>query len=179
MNSSAKILELLDGHEPSAGWLETDVARAMLSDAKLRTRIYQAIHPAATPQHANLLRSLLTHEVAFRRRDHHLVGPENAFENLYWCALFLHQIGDLEDVLPLWRAKHTNFDTGCGFDTEFLVGAGVEATLAFLKASDDPDAPAAHDYVRMCNDAGAFDELAQWLSGRVAYFDELAGPTSH
>ena len=92
------------------------------------------------------------------------------FENLYWCALLLHQLGRLEDVLPLWRAKNTSFDTARGFDAEFLVGAGVEETIVFLDASPDPEAAKAHAYLTKCCNESVFDDLASWLVERRAYF---------
>jgi len=92
------------------------------------------------------------------------------FENLYWCALFLYQLGFLDDILPMWKAKHVNMDTGCGFDIQFLVGAGVDKTLSFLTDSDEADAKKAHSYILSCKEAGDFSNLPSWLQGRIEYY---------
>lgn len=76
-------------------------------------------------------------------------------------------------MCAMWRAKQTNFDTGCGFDVQFLVGAGVEETLAFLARSDDPAASKAAEYIARCAKGGDFDGRDEWLAARCAYFETL------
>jgi hypothetical protein len=161
--------DLLDGHAPTEAWLASDEAARLLADADRRTSLYRAMHPRADPAHAPLLRALLAHEVTFRSDPIH--DGDDRFENLYWCGLLLSQIGDVRDVPALWRAKRTNFDTGCGFDVQFLVGAGVPQTLAFLARSDDPAAREAAEYISKCAAAGDFDDLDDWLTGRCEYFE--------
>lgn len=166
------VIDILEGNEPTELWLASDDAQRMLSDVERRMALYGRLHPRADPAHAPLLRALLAHEVAFRNdEDAEAAAPENAFENLYWCALLLAQLGCLEDVLPLWRAKHTNFDTGCSFDIQLVVvGAGVSETLELLSHSADPEAPSAAEYIAACRDAGQLDNLGEWLEFRRAYF---------
>lgn len=151
------------GSEPSDAWLASEEARR-LEQIDVRERVYACLHDR--PSHPNLLRRLLVHEVELRRSD----PATDAFENLYWCALLLHQIGRVEDVLPMWRAKHTDFDTGVGFDIQFLVGAGVDETLAFLESAEDPDAARARAHLIACREGGDFDDLPSWLARRRAYF---------
>lgn len=165
------IEELLDGHAPTEAWLATDDASRLLSDVERRAALYRALHPRPHPSHAPLLRALLAHEVALRQRPSD--DDTDDFEQLYWCALLLSQIGDLEDVLRLWHAKHTTFDTYCAFDIQFLVGAGVTETLAFLVASDDPAASDAAGYISSCDAAGDFDDLEAWLAYRCSYFERF------
>jgi hypothetical protein len=63
------------------------------------------------------------------RRTH---GSDEYFENLYWCAFLLNLVGDPSDVPMMWEAKHIDFDTGAGFDVQFLLGASVEPTFDYL-----------------------------------------------
>ncbi len=35
----------------------------------------------------------------------------------------------------MWEAKHINFDSCFGFDGQFLAGAGVQETIAYLEAN--------------------------------------------
>jgi len=57
-------------------------------------------------------------------------GEIDYYENLYWCALLLYFVGDPADVPLMWEAKHIDMDTAFGFDTQFMFGAGVDATIA-------------------------------------------------
>ena len=75
----------------------------------------------------------------------------------------------------MWQAKQTNMDTGCGFDVQFLVGCGVQETLAFLRDCPKPVAQQAYDYIASCKTAGDFDNLDQWLVERIEYFAHMAG----
>lgn len=166
------LTDLLDGHEPTADWLASDDAQRMLSDVSRRVDLYRRLHPGPDAEHGPLLRALLEHECAFRRATDAApaADDDDSFENLYRCALLLFQLGRVEDVLPLWRAKHIDMDTGCGLDIQFLVGAGVDETLAFLAASSDPAAREAGAYIADCRLGGDFDDLPGWLAWRRAYF---------
>ena len=74
------------------------------------------------------------------------------------CAYMLFLIGNVEDSLAIWRAKQTNFDTSCGVHVQLLVGAGLESTLTFLRASSEEDAQNAAAYIEECRAAGEFDD---------------------
>jgi hypothetical protein len=94
--------------------------------------------------------------------------PElGAFENLYWCGLLLYFAGDPEDVPLMWEAKHISMDTGCSFDVQFLVGAGVEQTLDYLRRND---LHSIATYVEKCKGSGDFDDLTKWEGFRINYF---------
>ncbi len=166
-----RVTALLGGSEPTDAWLSSHAAQERLADPPLRTQLYRAMHPQPPETLAPLLRVLLQQEVTHRQSDgDDQSASDDAFENLYWCALLLYQLGDLEDVLPLWKAKHTSFDTSVAFDIQFLVGAGVDETLSHLSSSHDPAATKAYAYIAGCREAGDFDALAEWLDVRVAYY---------
>ena len=82
------------------------------------------------------------------------------------CAM-LFSIGVVEDSLLIWRAKSCCFDTMCGIDVQFLCGAGLSATEAFLEASATGDAKEALTYLRECTQSGDFDEFS--VSQTVVY----------
>ena len=138
-----------------------------LDDGAARAGVLVRMHDAMTAEDLPLLREVLAREVEARRAHG---GDDPHYENLYWAAFLLARAGALEDVLPMWRAKHVDFDCGCGFDVQFLVGAGVDATLAYLDESDDGDAAAAAAYIRRCREGGDFDDLATWAAYRDGYF---------
>ncbi len=83
-----------------------------------------------------------------------------------WCT-YLFMNGAAEDSLLVWRAKRSGFDAGISIDAQLLLGAGIDATIAFLSASDDELAPDALAYVRdFANSADGEDftveEQTQW-----------------
>lgn len=170
---------LLRGRRSDDPWWESADARAFLHDPDLRAEIYRALDPSGDLTLAPLLRALLACEVRYRARE--LDGDDDEeddveddadhFEQLYWCAYLLAELGEPADVPSLWRAKHTTFDTAVGMDVQCLVvGAGVDATLAFLDASGDPDAPKIAAYLRACRDTGDFDDLESWRARWRVYF---------
>ncbi len=115
---------------------------------------------------------LLAREVEYRRNlEDGNFEPDDQeaehFEQLYWCALLLYLVGNVNDVVVMWQAKNLNMDTSCGFDPQFLVGAGVDATLAFLETNKQTEIA---DYVREVREAGEFDYLAKWERYRIHYF---------
>src|SRR5215203_3225581 len=102
--------------------------RLKLQDDELRDEIYKLIPLKDVFPFHSLLKALFNLEVNYRNDEH---NDGEFFENIYHCAFFLFTIGDLNDVMPMWKAKTSNFDLGCGFDIQFLVGAGVEETTEY------------------------------------------------
>ena len=92
------------------------------------------------------------------------------FENLYWCAFLLWRAGDVLDVIPLWRAKNTDFDTAGGFDVQFLTGAGLDETIRYLQARTDTEARNALDCMRSAGMPGNSTTPQEWALWRAEYF---------
>ena len=124
-------------------------------------------HPA--PQH-ELLREIFSLEVPWR-----LSGADDLddwFENVYQCAFLLHLIGDPADSPALASAKYRSgdMDLGIGFDFQFILGAGVPETLAYLEShghgdlADDLRQQLAH------GDDAAGPDLEGWVRWRRTYF---------
>jgi hypothetical protein len=160
-----KARNFVDQHRGDSVQLSPESLR-QLDDPSFREEILRAIHRDPTSDAGGLLRHLLDLEVADRKAN----NSGEYFENLDWCGFLLYRVGDVRDVLTLWRAKQTNFDTGCNFDAQFLVGAGVDETIAYLRASSETDAAAALDYLLECQASGVFANLEEWRQWRLAYF---------
>lgn len=167
--------EFLPGYAPTAQWLESPEGTSALGNIRVRRALYAQLLAACAssphpdlPVHAPLLRALLAREVTYRATDEDDDGTD--YENLYRCALLLYDVGALEDVLPLWRAKHTNMDTGSGLDIQCLLGAGVSSTLAYLATLDGPVARDAHADISRWAAGGELDDLSSWRSWRYQYF---------
>ena len=132
-----------------------------LTDPAARAEVLGGIDPDQAGVHHELLRAIFRAE-AEHRREH----PDTEFfENLYWCAFLLSRVGDPADVPMMWAAKFTDFDTAAGFDVQFMLGAGPERTLAYLRAHG-------HDEIarRLTEYPELGDDLAEWAADRRVYF---------
>jgi len=161
--------------------MATPEAQQLLRSLPVRRGLYRAMlsatrfHPEAAKAFAPLARALLPHEVAFRsQQESDPDDPDDTdgcgFENLYKCALVLFDVGELVDVMPLFRAKHTNFDTLFGMDDQFLLGAGLHATrdhAARLTAAGDPLAKQLQKDLREWDDDPA--DLNRWRTNTYSY----------
>src|SRR5579883_2014403 len=98
----------------------------------------------ALPQHRDEIRRLLVEESQQERRGK---GQPEILRTL--CAQ-LFSIGNVEDSLLIWNAKQSSFDAGCGLDIQFLCGAGLESTKAFLTAASVPEAKTALNRLIKC-----------------------------
>ena len=139
----------------------------VLDDAEFRQDIYTKLHPCPEPSLLALVRELFQREQA-NRFAHEPIS--NQFESLYWAAMFLYQIGDVSDVIPMWKAKNLDMDSGAGFDVQFLVGPGIERTLDYLDNQKPNDSRLAAAYIRKCDAAGDFDDMDEWLSAKISYY---------
>jgi len=77
--------------------------------------------------------------------------------------------GYLRDVEAMWVAKHLNMDTGCGFDVENMVGAGVEQTIEYLQQRGADEAA---DYIEECLAEDSQADIEQGSRDRRRYFHE-------
>lgn len=144
---------------------EIDIASYDLNDGRARQKLLEAIPPdrATVREHHQILLDVFRREMASRRQEgYDLEG--DLFESLYRCALLLYLIGDPADVALMWEAKHINMDAGCGFDGQFLIGAGVEQTLSYLRNNGQSEIA---DYIHTLK---GLDDLGGWEHFRIHYF---------
>jgi hypothetical protein len=145
-----------------------------------RHAVLKSIPPereAVRKVHAELL-DLFQREMDFRKADHpdHPEWKFDYVELIYWCALLLYLVGDPKDVPLMWKAKHIDFDIGCCFDGQFLVGGGVEQTIEYLSDGSNEEAV---EYIKKLRDLKEFDYLPTWEQFRVHYFyPHIAPPKS-
>jgi hypothetical protein len=118
--------------------------------------------------HEELL-DLFRREMTYRRES---ATPPNddeseCFEQIYWCGLLLYLIGDPADVALMWEGKQIDMDTACGFDGQFLVGAGVEETIKYL---DEHGQKKPAEYLARMKADRELDDLPAWEQFRIHYF---------
>jgi hypothetical protein len=130
-----------------------------LEDSAARERLLAAVDPDRAVEHHALLRDILRAEMRAWGAD------DGYYENLYLCGFLLYRVGDVADAPLLWEAKAMDFDSFCGFDFQFVLGGGVERTLADLRSGGHADAA---EYLAECL---AFDpDLEAWERGRREYY---------
>jgi hypothetical protein len=81
---------------------------------------------------------------------------DSDIELMRLCCVQLFNTGDLDDVLPIWRAKESSWDAHCSIDVQLLCGAGLEETKAYLATEKSEDASEALDYLLSCEATGDF-----------------------
>lgn len=127
--SPARILE--EARASGDGLPGPEATVALRSDPDLRTAVGEALL-ALPPEGLPLARLLF---------DLHTEAGGEMSDDLRLFSFLLFRLGQPEDSLRVWKAKHANFDAGCGLDLQLALGAGIERTFSFLRASDDPLAP--------------------------------------
>jgi hypothetical protein len=125
-------------------------------NAAFRTSVLKALAKNFSQEDRPLIRFLLEQEIAYHENSW------GSFESIRLCGVLLFLLAQVEDVCLLWEAKTANFDTMCGFDIQFLVGAGVAPTLAYLQHVEEEWAEDARVYLEECQQAGDFQNLERY-----------------
>jgi hypothetical protein len=97
------------------------------------------------------IRSLLRKEADAERQ-----GRPRTDDLALLCCVQLFSRGYPEDSLSIWDAKRSGMDLGCYLDVQFLCGAGLPETKAFLAAQPTEAAATALRYLVECEAAGDF-----------------------
>jgi hypothetical protein len=150
---------------------EINFGRLDLNLPRDRREALKAIPPdrSSVKQFHNKLLDIFRREMEFREAlsSRKAVDDAGYFESIYQCALLLYLVGDPADVPLMWDAKHIDMDVGVGFDVQFLVGAGVAETVAYLKTQGH--LPIA-SYLEDARSYKEFDNLERWERFRINYF---------
>jgi hypothetical protein len=103
----------------------------------------------------------------FELRNYREGVDSEYYENLYQSALYLYIIADPEDAVLLYDVKMSNFDLGCGMDYEFMLGAGLEKTIAHAKEIKHDDMV---NYLEGLKGDSDLSDIDEWLKYRINYF---------
>ena len=112
-----------------------------------------------------LIRFLLEQEIACYANN--LITAD---DNLHLAGFLLFILGQTDDVELLWQAKTANFDAESSFDIQFLVGAGVGRTIAYLQSIQAEWAEKTKAYIELCQQAGDFEDMEDYRVDRQKYF---------
>lgn len=157
------IKQVIDDKDDNNKQLDT-----LLNDNYIRKGVYIELHNKLMPIHKKIVRKLLQIEIMQREEDLY-----EDYEMFYWCIFLLSRLGDTSDVEIIWKAKYLDFDASLGVDAQFLIGAGLENTLEYLKNKNNDEAIEIMNYILECKGEGYFDNLQDWYSYRFNYFSSL------
>jgi hypothetical protein len=168
------IVKCLTAHEYLEAFLaggSSEELAQLAATPDFRLALYDALgNQAARLEYGPLLRGLFERELRYRLGDDER-DDDAYFENIYFCGLLLYELGSLDDLELLCRAKFCrDMDLGIGFDVHFLVGAGVEITLRYLAQRPEAWAATAHSYLERCKEADDLSWLAEWRRAKRTYF---------
>lgn len=95
---------------------------------KRRYAIFIALQYDFREEDEELIRFLFEQEVIAREND----SFQGIGKALWLGAFLLARFNNPSDIPLFYRAKHSNFDTGCGFDKEFIYTALREKTEEYV-----------------------------------------------
>jgi hypothetical protein len=138
--------------------------------ALFRALVLEELQKTLSSGDRALIRFCLKQEMICYKNNFRVTEECLGFDSFRLCGFLLFVLAQVEDVPLLWEAKTTNFDTMCGFDIQFLVGAGVSPTLDSLRAIQEEWAQDARAYIEKCQRAGDFDDLDRYRHEMQRYF---------
>ncbi len=147
---------------PELGYEEGKDAEGLTYDrnAVRRAKVLWALQYDHGPEDLPLVRWIAEQEARCR----HEAPFQGMTEETELAGFLLAEHGELQDVWRHWQIKRANFDTWCGYDLQYLVAAGVRATVDFVRASDDAERDGVLE--RLLDGAGephvSEEELDEW-----------------
>ncbi|GAB2620598.1 hypothetical protein Aab01nite_35010 [Paractinoplanes abujensis] len=142
--------ELARMREAPEAWAE------LRNDTVRRAKVLWALQYDRRPEDLALLRSLVEQEAACCRES----PGRGLGEEAELAGFLLAEHRRVEDVWRHWAIKQSNFDAGCAYDVQYLFAAGVETTLAFVRADTHPQRDALLE--RLTEEALTDEDVAEW-----------------
>lgn len=112
---------------------------------------------------------LFDEEVKWRKLPDYYNFDESDVDNLYFSAWVLVQFQRMENVGKFFTAKNIDFDSGCGFDGNYLLANGVKATADYF--SQYPDSKL-FKYLPRFDEITQEYEIEEWKNFKAEYFAE-------
>lgn len=141
--------QVIAEYQSNGNAVSPTIANALVAP-EVRRAIYKQLVGATLAPYRALLIELLDEEINLRTAlwDHIVQDDMDYYEGIYQCAFLLYRAGDVADTLLLWKAKHINMDVGSSLGAEYFIGAGLDATMAYLAGSPMPEAAEIADYIQ-------------------------------
>ncbi|WP_159732450.1 hypothetical protein [Sphingobacterium sp. 18053] len=132
-----------------------------------RLRLNIAIYNDLKQTDYGIVKYLFAEEKEWRK-----YGKVGDVDNLYFCAFILTLFNSPETVWLFLDAKNIDFDSGIGFDGEYLVSAGVKETYQYLKTADNPNKTELLKYIGEAEENCIYSqvEIDDWKEMKMSYF---------
>ena len=140
-----------------------------------RLRLNISIYNDFKPSDFEIAKFLFTEEIKWRKD-----AKDGEVDNLYFSAFILTQFKRPEIVWLFFDTKNIDFDSGIGFDGEYLVAAGLEKTYKYLETIDNTHKQDLLKYIGETVDACNYsqEEIDDWTNYKKEYFNCFAYPIS-
>jgi hypothetical protein len=133
-----------------------------------RLRLNIAIYNDFKPSDFEIAKFLFTEESKWRKD-----AKDGEVDNLYFLAFILTQFKRPEIVWLFFDTKNIDFDSGIGFDGEYLVSAGIEKTYEYLETTDNIHKQDLLKYIGETVDTCNYsqEEIDDWTNSKKEYFN--------
>ncbi|MDF2851361.1 hypothetical protein [Sphingobacterium multivorum] len=132
-----------------------------------RLRLNIAIYNDLKQTDYEIVKFLFAEEKEWRK-----YGKGGEVDNLYFCAFILTLFNSPEIVWLFLEAKNIDFDSGIGFDSEYLVSAGIKETYRYLKTADNPKKTELLKYIGEAEESCIYSQIDidDWKEYKKSYF---------
>ncbi len=132
-----------------------------------RLRLNIAIYNDLKQTDYEIVKYLFTEEKEWRK-----YGKDGEVDNLYFCAFILALFNLPETVWLFFETKNIDFDSGIGFDGEYLVSAGIKESYQYLKTADNQEKKELLQYIGEAEDSCIYsqEDIDDWKEHKKSYF---------
>jgi hypothetical protein len=133
-----------------------------------RLRLNIAIYNDFKLSDFDIAKFLFTEECKWRKD-----AKDGEVDNLYFSAFILTQFKRPEIVWLFLETKNVDFDSGMGFDGEYLVAVGIEKTYEYLETTDNIHKQDLLKYIGETVDTCSYsqEEIDDWTNSKKEYFN--------
>ncbi|MBO9618787.1 MAG: hypothetical protein J7539_07075 [Niabella sp.] len=141
---------------------------AVSSNHFVRLQLNIAIYNNFKSSDFEIAKFLFVEESKWRKN-----AKDGEVDNLYFSAFVLTQFKRTEIVWLFFETKNIDFDSGIGFDGEYLVAAGIEETYEYLKTTDNVHKKDLLKYIGETIDTCNYsqEEIDDWTNSKREYFN--------
>lgn len=138
-----------------------------------RLRLNIAIYNDLKQTDYEIVKFLFTEEKEWRKH-----GKGGEVDNLYFCAFILTLFNSPEIIWLFFEAKNIDFDSGIGFDGEYLVSVGIKETYQYLKIVENPLRTELLKYIGETEESCNYsqEDIDDWKESKKSYFRSYKFP---
>ncbi|MFY7732394.1 MAG: hypothetical protein ACOVSR_02845 [Bacteroidia bacterium] len=138
-----------------------------------RLRLNIAIYNDLKKTDFEIVKFLFTEEKEWRK-----YGKDGEVDNLYFCAFILTLFNSPEIIWLFFETKNIDFDSGIGFDGEYLVSVGITETYQYIKTVDNPLKTELLKYIGETEENCIYSQadINDWKEYKKSYFSSYKFP---